>query len=81
MTFFTGICEACGKTPPSLAWKFPQLKKKQKEAKKQQPISEEEEEHKEWGIEDQALKIIILLKWEMMMSATYRVIFLIVHWE
>ena len=36
-----GICQACGKTPPSLAWKFPQLKKKQ------QPISEEEEDPKE----------------------------------
>ena len=44
---FTGICDACGKTPPSLAWKFPQLKKKQQGAKKQLPISEEEEEHKE----------------------------------
>ena len=44
---FTGICEACGKTPPSLAWKFPQLKKRQQGAEKQQPISEEEEDHQE----------------------------------
>ena len=41
MTVFTGICQACGRTPPSLAWRFPHLKKKQ------QPISEEGEESKE----------------------------------
>ena len=22
---YTGICESCGKTPPSLRWKFPEL--------------------------------------------------------
>ena len=48
MTVSPGICEACGKTPPSLAWKFPKLKKKEQETKKQQPISEEEEEPKVW---------------------------------